>query len=127
VLAAISLRRQFLQGDMTSFLAMLFTLRIGLGASPMDGVKVSLREEALAVAVQAAQVERPPAATPYAVVRAGDPPQRQPLTRDDWLDLLTGALSNETLANAAMWVADQPVSVSVSREKLFVSVRIATP
>jgi hypothetical protein len=113
---------------MSSFAALLFTLHLGLGASPLDGARVSLREEALAVA---AEVEPAPLVpTPGAGSLAAPAELRAPrraLTREDWLDLLDEALANERLAGAAMWIATQPLSVTMTSEKVFVSVRFATP
>jgi hypothetical protein len=115
---------------MISFLATIFTLHLGLGASPVSRAAVSLREEALAVAAQTATRENSreasqPVATIEAPFSAGATPRA--LTRDDWLHILTDVLSNDRLANAAMWVANQPVSLNLSAEKVFVSIRISTP
>lgn len=115
---------------MISFLATILTLHVGLGASPVSRAVVSLRDEALAVATQeATRVTAREAAAPVATLAApvAVDTTRRVLSRNDWLHILGDVLSNEKLANAAMWVANQPVSLNLTSEKVFVSVRIATP
>ena len=115
---------------MLSLLAMIFTLRLGLGAAPTDGAMVSLREQVQAVAVQQAARED---AREVAPIRAGElsqsweAPPRYRLSREDWLRMIESALANETIANAAVWIATQPVHVSMSGRRFFVSLRFATP
>lgn len=113
---------------MLSFLAMMFTFRLGLGAGPVDGAVSSLRSESLAVAAQYA-AETQPVTTRHAAEVLGslEPPARRALSPRDWEQLLTRTIQNESIANAAMWLASQPLHVSVTSEKFFVSVRIATP
>lgn len=114
---------------MLSFLTMIFTLRLGLGATPVDRAAVSLRDEVAAVA--AITMERE--ATAVAPVRAVEAslgwgaPARHVLTKEDWKNMLVDTLSNETIANAAMWVASQPIGLRVSGRRFFVTVRVATP
>jgi enoyl-[acyl-carrier-protein] reductase (NADH) len=113
---------------MLSFLAMLFTFRLGLGAAPVDGAVASLRNESLAVAVQHAADAQPVTTRRAGEVLGGvDAPARRALSHRDWERLLTDAIQNESIANAAMWLASQPLHVSVTGEKFFVSGRIATP
>jgi hypothetical protein len=115
---------------MLSFLAMLFTFRLGLGAAPVDGAVASLRTESLAVAARHAAEAVPAPVT----VRSAElleslspPPALRPLSEMDWGRIVGEALQNESVANAAMWLASQPLHVNVSGEKFSVSVRLATP
>jgi hypothetical protein len=113
---------------MMSFLAMILTMRVGLGSAPVDRALLSLREEAATVAAERASRDEPGAKPAVGAIGPAVQAERgPPRTREEWLVILTDALSNQTLANAAMWVAHQPLSVTMSPEKFFVSVRIATP
>ena len=116
---------------MSALAATLFSLHIGLASLPMERATLSLREQALAVAAESSYVAPrvEPVQGPTALVATGEAKPRRPgvLTRQDWMNLMNEVLSNERLANAAMWIANQPVHVSMSSEKVFVSVRIATP
>jgi hypothetical protein len=113
---------------MLSFLAMIFTLRVGLGATPVDRAAISLRDEALVVAEQVAQrKERDAIPRPVPMAIVARPPGFHRLSREDWKRLVSEAFSNETISTAAMWIATQPVHVSMSGRKFFVSLRFATP
>jgi hypothetical protein len=110
-----------------SFLAMLLTFRLGLGAAPLDGAVASLRSESLAVAAHHAAEEAPVTVYSAEVLGSLTPPAPRPLTHRDWGRIVGDALQNESVANAAMWLASQPFRVNVTGEKFSVSVRVATP
>ena len=113
---------------MSPLVAILFGLRLGLGAAPMDAAVASLREQAVAVA--AASVAAPAEATPAAggsEMPSAAPAPRRVLTREDWMAMLSDVIPSERLANAAIWIANQPLHVTVTSEKVFVSVRLSTP
>ena len=112
---------------MLSFLAMLFTFRLGLGAAPVGGAVASLRTESLAVAAQHAAEAAPVTAHSAELLGSVIPPAPRPLSELDWGRIVGEALQNESVANAAMWLASQPLRVNVSGEKFSVSVRLATP
>jgi hypothetical protein len=119
---------------MLSFLAMVFTLRIGLGATPVDRAVVSLREEAVVVAARDADRRREIEWVGGHVRPAGrvelhlaPPSRRRMLGREEWRRLLHEIISNETVTGAAMWIASQPVHVSMKNDRFFVSLRFATP
>jgi hypothetical protein len=114
---------------MLSFLTMIFTLRVGLGATPVGPAVVSLRQEVAAVAAAAAEREASsigPMRAAEASLSWGAPP-RHALSKEDWKHMLEDALENETIMNAAMWIANQPVSLRVSGQKFFVTFRVSTP
>jgi hypothetical protein len=118
---------------MTSFLAMVFTLRLGLGATPVDQAVRSLREEAVAVAAHEAERRSEIEAAGGHVPPAGrvelhlDAPRRRALGREEWRRLIEEALANETLAGAALWIASQPLHVSMKSDRFSVSLRFPTP
>jgi hypothetical protein len=134
---------------MQSFLSLLLTLRIGLVPGPADGAVLSIREAALAaandIAARDAFVTHAPApilssgmrilsagkrhvADPRAQGPGWAPPPQTVLQREDWRDVIADALNgNQTIANAAIWLASAPVRLKVKHEEVFVAITLRTP
>jgi hypothetical protein len=109
----------------SSYAAVLFALRMGLAPGPAEQAAASLRDETLAVATAYAEVQAP-RDDAIASVSWRAPP-KYALSREDWRRMLDDALRNETIANAAMWLAAQPVHVSLSGDRFFVALRFQGP
>lgn len=135
---------------MQSFLSMLLTLRIALVPSPTEGAVLSIREATLAaandIAARDAFVVRrssaPVLSSGMRLLSAGRqqvssaraqgpgwaPPPVQVLQREDWRSVIADTLNgNQTIANAAMWIAAAPLKLRVSNEKVFVAITVRTP
>jgi hypothetical protein len=110
---------------MITVLAMIFTMHTGLGATPIGGAVTSLRQEALAVAAQQAERDSGHELAPGAPAAGG--PAIRVVTREQWRGMLLDLLPGDRLASAAIWMMDQPVSVDVSGDKVFVSLRVGPP
>ncbi|HET7754490.1 MAG TPA: hypothetical protein VFK85_11325 [Anaeromyxobacteraceae bacterium] len=123
---------------------MLLTLRIGLVPIPATGAILSIREETLAVAQNVAErdtfVARRPVemqASLSGLVSRHPPPQQgwaPPPTveimkqRDEWKSAIAKTLSgNQTIANAATWLASAPLRLRVNRERIFLSIALRMP
>jgi hypothetical protein len=128
---------------MQPLFTMLLALRVGLVPGPGDGALLSIREEALQVARVVAErdtfvTHQTPRATSIlsrAQVRIPDgqswaspPALVADLQKQAWRDALADALNgNQTIANAAMWLASAPLRLKVSHEKVFVAITVRTP
>jgi hypothetical protein len=135
---------------MQPFLAMLLTLRIGLVPGPTDGAILSIRDQVLHVAMDVAERDTFVARESPPVLSSGmrllssgkrqldanaaqlpdwaPPATVQVLRREDIRDMIADTLNgNQTIANAAMWLAAAPVRLRVSHEKIFVAITVRIP
>lgn len=128
---------------MQCFLAMLLTLRIGLVPSPATGAILSIREETLAVAQNVAErdtfVARRPvemqaslaglvSRAPQAEQGWGPPPTVHVMKKEEWQNAIAKTLTgNQTIANAATWLASAPLRLKVNRERIFLSIALRMP
>jgi hypothetical protein len=117
-----------------TFIPILFSLRIGLASASLEQAALSIRQETLAVAVESAERQRYLEEVAgvnvrrQAVAELGwRAPARYRLTREDWIAMIERSLSNEKVANTVAWLATQPVHVSVSDRRYFVSLRFSGP
>jgi hypothetical protein len=116
-----------------TFVSILFAMRIGLASAPLEQATLSIRQETLAVAVENAE-RRAYVEEISMTSRRGRPveltwhaPPRHHLSREDWVDLIERSLENETVANTIAWLVTQPVRVSISERRYFVSLRFSGP
>ena len=128
---------------MQPLFTMLFALRIGLVPGPGDGALMSIRHEAMQVARVVAerdtfvthQAPRTTSMLSRAQVRIPEsqswtspPALVADLQKQAWRDAIAEALNgNQTIANAAMWIAAAPLRLRVSHEKVFVAITVRTP
>jgi hypothetical protein len=123
---------------MSPLLSLLFALRIGSFGSPATHQDISVREEVRAVTATVLRSNRtdtlawssaPGAPDWIPAVGLGPRPGFHVFRPDEWVALVVNTLHVESTpaAKVAMWIATRPVRVDITRDRIFMRVRIAGP
>jgi hypothetical protein len=123
---------------MTPLLSLICALRIGSFGSPATRTDISVREEVRAVTATVLRSDRPEALAWSGAAGAPDwipaggllpRPAFHVFRPDEWVALVVNTLHVEStpVAKVAMWIATRPVRVDITRDRIFMRVRIAGP